>query len=41
MDIGMIGSKVTEGIKKYRYALLIVLIGLVLMLMVGKKLRSF
>ena len=36
MDIGMIGSKVTEGIKKYRYALLIVLIGLVLMLIPTK-----
>lgn len=36
MDIGMIGSKVTEGIKKYRYALLIVLIGLVFMLIPTK-----
>lgn len=36
MDIGMIGSKLTEGIKKYRYVLLIALIGLILMLIPTK-----
>lgn len=37
MDIGVIGGKLLQGVKKYRYVLLVLLIGIVLMAIPGGK----
>ncbi len=37
MDIGKLGGKLTQGIKKYRYPLLVLLVGILLMILPGQK----